>query len=47
MNLFKGLKGVSNKMTANDLLVEPEVIFDENGKETSNSVVSTKQQHIN
>ena len=34
-------------MTANDLLVEPEVIFDENGKETSNSVVSTKQQHIN
>ena len=47
MSLFKGLKGVSSKMTMTDVLVEKRDGFEGNRKEESSGVVSTKQQHIN
>lgn len=47
MNLFKGLKGVSNKMTANDLLSGAVEAPEAENKEMGRSVMSTKQQYIN
>ena len=47
MNLFKGLKGVRDKMTANDILVGQGDSFERNGKEDAKRIVATKQQHIN
>ena len=47
MNLFKGLKGVNNKMTANDLLSGAIEAPETENKEPGKNVMSTKQQHIN